>query len=88
MLQIVGEAVFGKFSFDAIARTTRTVSVRIAALDHKAFDNAVKDQAVIKFFFDKADKVAYRVGRGFRIELGFYDITVLHGNRDNRIFHN
>ena len=48
MGQIVLEAVVGKLALDAVARAAHAVAVGAAALDHKALDDPVEDQAVIK----------------------------------------
>ena len=54
MLQVVFETVLGELTLDAVSRATHTGSVRASALDHKAVDDTVEDQAVIKAFFSKA----------------------------------
>ena len=67
MLQVVFETVLGELTLDAVSRATHTGSVRASALNHKAVDDTVEDQAVIKAFFYKADEVIYCVRGNFRI---------------------
>ena len=52
MFQVIGYAVLSEFTFDAIAGSAHTGTFRVAALNHKAADNAVKNQAVIKIPID------------------------------------
>jgi len=75
----------GKFSLDAVAGIAHPGSVRASALDHKAFDNPVEDQAVIKFFVDQTDEIVYGIGSDFRVKLRLDYVSVFHGNSYNRI---
>ena len=50
-----------------VARAAHAGTVRAAALDHKAFDHAVKDQSVIKTFLNQSDKVIYGIRSDLRI---------------------
>ena len=61
MGKIIFKAILGKLTFDGISRTSHAGTLRTAALDHKATDDSVKDQAVIEAVFDKADKIVYSV---------------------------
>ena len=54
MGQIVLEAVVGKLALDAVARAAHAVAVGAASLDHKALDDPVEDQAVIKALVHQA----------------------------------
>ena len=44
-------------------------SGRIAALDHKIFDDSVKDNAVVIAVFDVCGEILYGQGGDFRVEL-------------------
>ena len=65
--QIILETVLIKFSFDGISRAAHAGSVRAAALNHKAIDDTVKDEAIIEAFFYKTDEIVYCIGGDFRI---------------------
>ena len=86
VLEVIFHAVLGKFALDAVARTAHAGAVGAAALNHKALDNAVKGQSVIKFLIDKADKIVYGDRGDFRIQLCLDYVAALHGNGNNRIF--
>ena len=51
-----------KFIQNAVARSACTVAIGIAALNHKAVDNPVKNQTVIKFLFRQFYKVLRGAG--------------------------
>ena len=85
MSQIVLEAVLSELALDGVAGAAHTSSVGTAALDHKAGDHPVEDQAVIIALLDQADKVVDRVGRRLGIELRLDDAAVLHLNSDNGV---
>ncbi|MOA09755.1 hypothetical protein D3C78_1296080 [compost metagenome] len=53
MLQLVLEAVAGELAWNAVAGSTRSHPVRVAALNHEARDNAVKDHAVVEALLHK-----------------------------------
>ena len=72
------ETVLGKFALDIVARAAHAGSVRTAALNHKAVDDAVEDQSVIVAFLDQADKIVYRIWCDLRIELCLHDIAIFH----------
>ena len=42
---------------DMIAGAARPVAARVAALNHKAVDDAVKDQSVIEAFLHEINKI-------------------------------
>ena len=50
--QAVGEAVLGELALDPVAGAAHACAVRSAALDHKAADDAVEDESVIKMIPD------------------------------------
>ena len=85
MLQIIGKAVLCKFALDAVAGAAHAVTVGASALNHKASDNPVKDQSVIKTFTDQADKVVYGNRSDFGIQLCFDHAAVFHGDGYNGI---
>ena len=67
---------WGKFALDIVAQAAHAGSVRTAALNHKAVDDAVEDQSVIVAFLDQADKIVYRIWCDLRIELCLHDIAI------------
>ena len=87
MDQVVLHAVLGKLALDGVAGAAHAVAVGAAALDHKAGDAAVEDQAVIKALLHQADEVVHAVGGHVGVELGLDDAAVFHFNGHNRIFH-
>ena len=76
--KVVADAVGGELALDAVAGAAHAGAVRAAALDHKAFDDAVEDQSVIVAFLDQADKIVYRIWCDLRIELCLHDIAIFH----------
>ncbi len=51
------KSVGGKFALDAVARAIHAGPFGASALNHKAGDDAMKGQSVIKFFADQLFKV-------------------------------
>ena len=89
MLQRIVEAILAELAADVVARAAHTGSIRAAALDHEAVDDAVEDQAIIKALLYQADEVVYGVGSNFRIKLRFHNVTIGHGNgNDGILCHN
>ena len=86
MSEVIFEAVHGEFAFDVITGTAGACTVGTAALQHEVIDHSMKSKTVIETAFDKADKVVDGIGSDFGIEFCFNDITVLHGDGNNRIF--
>lgn len=56
------KAVVRKFALNVISGTARSRAFGIAALDHKARDDAVKDKPVIKTFLYEGQKIFDRIG--------------------------
>ena len=54
---VVVLVIASEFTINLIARTAVANAVGAAALDHKIGDDTVKNEAVIKAFFSKADEV-------------------------------
>ena len=48
------KTVLGKFSLDGVAGAAHAASLRTAALDHKVFNDPVKDQAVVEALLHQA----------------------------------
>ena len=67
MLQIIGETILGKFSFDGITGTSHAVAVGTAALDHEARNYPVEDQAVIEPLLHQVDKIVDSIRSNLRI---------------------
>ena len=86
VLQVIFHTVLVKLPFDMITGASHAGTVGAAALDHKAADDSMKDQAVIKMLVDQADKVIYRDGGNVGIQFKFDGISVFHGNGNNWIF--
>ena len=57
MGNVVFHAVAGKFPFDLRIRSSRPIAQGIAALYHKAADNAVESQPVIKTIVCQIHKI-------------------------------
>ena len=87
MLQVIGKTVGSKFTFDLVARSAGSPAIRAPALDHKALDHPMEDQAVIKALLYKTDKVIDRVGSHMGIEFDPDLIHVLHGNGYDWVLH-
>ena len=87
MLQIVLEAVRGELALDAVAGTAHAGALRVAALDHKAGDDAVEDQSVVKSLADEGNKVVDGVRRDFGIKLSLDNVAVFHFKGDYGITH-
>ena len=87
VLEIVLEAVGGKFALDLVTGAARAVAVRVAALDHKTGDNAVKHHTIVKAGIRQRDEVVDGVGRKLGIELTAHHRAAFHFNGHNRICH-
>ena len=87
VLQIVLEAVGAKLALDAVARAADADTVRVAALDHEAGDDAVEDHAVIKALLHETDEVVDGVRGNVGIELSLDDAAVFHFDGDDGIAH-
>ena len=87
MLQVILEAVGRKLAPDAVAGAAHAGAVGVAALDHKAGDDPVEDQAVIKALAYKGDEIVDGVGSDLRVELGLDHVAVFHLKGNNRIAH-
>ena len=68
--------VCGKFALNFFIRATCSVSFRVAALNHKVFNNTVEGKAVIESLANQLLEVCYRKGSVLRIKLND-DITVV-----------
>ena len=85
--QVVLHTVGGELALDAVPRAAHAGSVGAAALDHKAGDDAVEDQAVIEPGVCQSDKVVHALGRDVGIQLGNDLAAVLHFKSHDRICH-
>ena len=79
VLQIIIETVLAEFSLYAVARAAHAGTLRISALDHKAGNDSVENEPVIKVMVYKADEVVDGVRSLVRIELHLDNAVVLHG---------
>ena len=85
--QVVLHAVGGELALDAVAGAAHAVAVGAAALDHKAGDDPVEDQAVIVPGVGQGDEVAHALGCDVGIQLGHDLAAVLHLKGHDRICH-
>ena len=58
-------------ALDAVAGAAHAGALRVAALNHKAGDDAVENGAVVKAALDQVNEVVHRVGGHLGIELHF-----------------
>ena len=61
-----------------VSRAAHAGSGRVSALDHKARNDAVENQSVIKAVVDKLQKICDRFGSRLRIQFDFDLISVFH----------
>ena len=79
--EVIFESVLGKLAGNRVAGSARAEPLRAAALDHETVDDPVKDQTVVKSFFDEADEIVDGVRRGLGVELRLDDAAVFHCDR-------
>ena len=84
-MEVVLDAVAGELTLDGVARAAHTGALGAAALDHKARDDPVEDQPVVKAALDQRDKIVYRVGGDLGIELGLDQPAIFHFDGNDRI---
>ena len=65
---VLGPAVGSKFAVNFGFAAAGSVTGRVTALDHKAFDDAVESKTIEKAFFNKCFKVCNGFGCGNGIE--------------------
>ena len=87
MLEIVFEAVAGKLALDAVAGAAGACALGVAALNHKAGDDTVEDDTVVKALVYKGDKVVDCVGGDFGVKLCLHDVAVFHFKGNYGIAH-
>ena len=87
VLEVIFKAIGGKFTLYAVARTADAYALGVASLDHKAGNDAVENNTVIKAFFNKGNKIVNGIGCNFGIELSFHDVARLHFNGNYGIAH-
>lgn len=80
MAKVVFEAVLGELTRNRVARAAHAGAVRTAALDHKAVDDAMEDQAIIEALLYEADEVVDGVRSDPRVELCLNAVAVFHGD--------
>ena len=84
MAQIVFKTIVRKLAADRIAGASHAGAIRIAALNHKAGNDTVKNGAVVKTLFDERDKIVDRIRGNLRVQLNL-NFAVICFNGDNRI---
>ena len=80
---LVVHAVSGKLALDVPARAAGAGAQRAAALDHKAGDDTVEGQAVIKALLDQLFEILTGDGGNFLIQLDVDDAAVFHSNANH-----
>ena len=85
MFEVVFEPVSCEFTWDAVARTAHSCSVRTATLDHESRNHSVENKSVIKTFFYEFNKVLNCLRRDLRVKLALHDTAVFHF--DFYVFH-
>ena len=76
VLERIVKSVHCKFAWDAVIRTTGSVSDRVTALNHKSIDDAMKCKSVIKPFVYKSNKIIDCIGSCLREQLKFHDVAI------------
>ena len=87
VLEIVLKAVHKELALDAVAGAAHAGAGGVAALDHKVFDDAVEDQAVIEALVGQINEVIDALRRDLGIELALDDAAVFHGDGEDGIGH-
>ena len=87
VLQVVLDAVEEELTLDAVAGAAHAGTLGAAALDHKAGDDAVEDQAVVVAGVRQGDEVIDTLGCLLGIQLAGDDAAVFHGDGKSRISH-
>ena len=85
MLEGIDHAVGAELALDGEAGAAHAGRIRVAALNHKAGNDAMEAQAVVKAVLHELDKGRHGVGRRFGIQLDLHHIAVFHLNGHNRI---
>ena len=85
--QLVLEAVGTELALDAVAGAAGANALGVAALDHKAGDDPVENDAVIEALLHQGDKVVDGVGGHLRVQLRLDDAAVFHFDGNNGIAH-
>ena len=80
MLQVIPHTVEEKLTLDAVARAAHAGAVGAAALDHKAGNNPMEDQAVVVVVIAQVDKVVNALGCLLGVQFALNDAAVFHGN--------
>lgn len=63
MLEII------RFIVDGITRTTRSIAIRVATLDHKARNDTMEEKAIIKPGIGEFNKVRYGIRSGLEVQV-------------------
>ena len=87
MAELVFHAVELKLALDAVAGAAGSRAVGAAALDHKAGNDAVEDETVVKLLLDQGNKVIDGLRRDLGIKLTDDPAAVFHFDGHNWIFH-
>ena len=69
MLEVVGDAVRGKFALDGVAWAAHAGALGVASLDHESGDDPVEDGSVVEPIRHQGQEVPDRIGGQVRVEL-------------------
>ena len=83
VLDGVGNAVLQEFALDVPAGAAHAGALRVAALNHKARDDAVEGQAVVEALLDELLKVLAGDGGCAVVQLKVDGLAVLHGDTNH-----
>lgn len=86
MREIIFDAVTFKFAFDRIIRSARANTIGIAALNHKAFNNPMENQAIVKALVDQIDEISASVRRIFVVQFKL-DIAEILDRKNYHVFY-
>ena len=81
----VVDAVLAELALDGPAGAAHAGPRRVAALDHEARNDPVKDRPVIKLVVNQFQEVFYCDRSRFFIELNIDDASVFHGDPDHPV---
>lgn len=87
VLQLILEAIEQELALDAVAGAAHAGALGAAALDHKAGDDPVENQAVIEIVIAQVDEIVNALGCLLRVQLALDDTAVFHGDGKSRICH-
>ena len=85
VLERVVHAVHGEFTLDVVAGAADARALGVAALNHEARNDTVKNQPVIEAAVCQRNKIADGLRRSFRVEFALHFAAIRHRNNKSRI---